>query len=138
MKLEYRNLSSSGTVRGKRPRGFALGFLDFFAASLLIFVVSVYLILPHKVERSVDLVVYESANNSYASIRCLRERNTQYQFTQSRDLLELKHSVRIVNHADLGRYGRPRPDPVCFAARGFVEEVSRFEYFFGWLARAIG
>ncbi len=138
MKLEYRDLSSSHPERGKRPKPRSFGFLDFFAASLLAFVLGAYLILPREVERGVDLVVYEPANNSYASYRCLRDKTTKYQFTQSRDLMELKSSVRVVHHADLGRYGKPQPDAQCYAAKGFVESVPRWEYFFGWLARAVG
>lgn len=137
MKLEYRDLSSSSAERRKRSKKLVFGFLDFFAASLFAFVLSAYFILPYQVERGVDLVVYEASNNSYASIRCIREKTTRHQFTQSRDVPELRPSVRIVHYSELDRYSRPQPDAGCFAARGFVESVSRWEYFFGWLTRAV-
>lgn len=138
MKLEYRDLSSSRSEHAKRPRSVPLGFLDYLAGSLLIFVIAAYLILPAKVERGVDLVAYDPMINSYTSLRCLQEKTTKYQFTQTRDVLELKNSVRVVRLADLSRQGRPQPDAGCHAARGFVDEVSRFEYFFGWLLKAVG
>jgi len=138
MKLEYRDLSRSSPEHTKRSKFYSPGFLDFLAASLLIFTVSAYLILPQQMVRVVDLVVYEPADNSYASFRCLRDKTTKHLFTQTRDVLELKSSVRVVRHADLDRYGRPQPDGRCFAAKGFVEEISRFEYVFGWLLRAAG
>lgn len=139
MKLEYRDLSSSRpTERPKRSWIFSLGYLDFFAASLLIFVVSIYTILPSQMERSVDLVVYEPANNSYASIRCIQEKTTRHQFTQNRDVPELRSSVRLIGYSELKRYWKPQPDAGCFAARGFTETVTRFEYFFGWLLKGVG
>lgn len=138
MKLEYRDLSSSRAERSKRPKSFSLGFLDFFAASLLIFVVSSYLVMPRSMERAVDLLVYEPVNNSYASFRCIEEKTTKHQFTQTRDVLELRNSVRVIRHADLGRLVKPQPDAGCYAARGFVEQVSRWDYFFGWLLKALG
>ena len=138
MKLEYRDLSSSRQEPLTRSSLRPLGFLDFFAGALLIFVVSLYLILPPEVERGVDVVVYDAASNSYASIRCIQERTTKNRFTQTRDLPELLSSVRVVSHADLSRLGRPQPDAGCFAARGFTETVTRWEYFFGWLERTVG
>jgi hypothetical protein len=137
MKLEYRDLSSSRSERLKRPRGYSPGFLDFFAASLLVLVVSAYQVLPHQVERAVDHLVYDPSSNSYASFRCIRERTTQHQFTPSRDVPELRSSVRVVHRSALDRYAKPQPDAVCYAARGFVEPVSRFEFFFGWLLKAV-
>jgi len=138
MKLEYRDLSRSHVERTTRPLSRRLGLLDFFAASLLIFVVSIYLILPPQVERGVHFVVYDAASNSYASMRCILEKTTRTRFTQTRDLPELLSSVRVVNHADLNRVGRPQPDAECYAARGFTESVTRWEYFFGWLERTVG
>jgi hypothetical protein len=137
MKLEYRDLSSSRPEHQKCSRLYSFGFLDFFAASLLIFVVSLYLIMPRQIERVADLVVYEPATNSYASLRCIREKTTQYQFTQSRDVPELRSTVRVVDQAELRRYWKPQPDKGCYAAHGFTETVTRWEYFFGWLTRAV-
>lgn len=137
MKLEYRDLSSSRPEHLKRSRLSTLGYLDFFAASLLIFVTSCYFVMPLQLERRVDFVVYDATSNSYASIRCIQERTTRAKFTQTRDIPELLGSVRVVNHTDLGRLGRPQPDATCYAARGFTETVTRFEYFFGWLSKAV-
>lgn len=137
MKLEYRGLSSSRTERIARRKGYAPGFADFLAASLLLFVVAGYLILPKQVERAVDYVIFDPASNSFASFRCIREKTFRYPFTVSRDVPELRASVRIVHHSDLDRYGKPQPDPACYAANGFVERVPRWEYFFGWLTKAV-
>lgn len=137
MKLEYRDLSRPRPELLK-PKSRRLGLLDFFAASLLIFVVSVYLILPAQIERAVDFVVYDPSNNSYASFRCIQEKATKHQFTQSRDVPELRSSVRIVDQAGLRRYWKPQPDAGCYAARGFTETVTRWEYFFGWLIKTVG
>jgi hypothetical protein len=137
MKLEYRDLSRSNTERQPLPFARRFGLLDFIAGSLTIFVVSVYLILPPQIERGVDFVVYDAKSNSYASLRCIQERTTKNRFTQTRDLPELLSSVRVVSHADLGRLGRPQPDSACYAARGFTETVTRWEYFFGWLTKAV-
>ncbi|HMN52502.1 MAG TPA: hypothetical protein PKB01_10645 [Xanthobacteraceae bacterium] len=136
MKLEYRGLSSSRRERLKRPGLSSFGFLDFLAASLLIFVLSWYFVAPSTIERVVDWVVYEPANNSFASLRCIDERTTQYQFTKSRDVTELKDSVRLVRYADLERYARPQPDAGCHAVRGFTDAVPRWEFYFGWLHEA--
>lgn len=138
MKLEYRDLSSSRTARPKRAKGFSFGFADVFAASLLAFVIAAYLILPKQVERGVDFVVYDSRNNSYASFRCIAEKTTKHQFTLSRNVPELRDSVRVLHHRELDRLHHPQPDAVCYAAKGFVESVPRWEYFFGWLLRAVG
>jgi hypothetical protein len=138
MKLEYRDLSSSRSEERKRSRLNSLGYLDFFAASLLIFVTSCYFILPLQLERSVDYVVYDATSNSYASIRCIQEKTTRARFTQTRDVPELLSSVRVMSYADLGRLGRPQPDAGCYAARGFTETVTRWEYFFGWLMKTVG
>lgn len=137
MKLEYRDLSSLGPERSKRSRTLSLGFLDFFAGSLLLFVASAYFVMPRQVDRAVDWVVYESSANTFASLRCIRDRTTKYLFTQTRDVLELRSSVRLVHQAELDRFGKPQPDAACYAAGGFVEKVSRWEYFFGWLTRSV-
>jgi hypothetical protein len=137
MKLEYRDLSSSRTERLQRSKRFRLGPLDFFAASLTIFIASAYFVMPAQVERGVDVVLYEPAINSYASIQCIRDKTTRYQFTQSRDVLELRSSVRVLHHSQLGFYAKPQPDAGCLAAHGFVERVPRWDYFFGWLAKKI-
>jgi hypothetical protein len=137
MKLEYRDLSSSRPEQGKRSRLLSLGFLDFFAASLLIFVVSAYFVMPKQIERGVDWVVYEPSNNSYASIRCIRDKTTKHQFTTSREVPELRGTVRLIRYEELRRYFRPQPDPACYAAHGFTEAVSRWDYFFGWIQRAV-
>lgn len=137
MKLEYRDLSSSRPEHLRRSRWLSLGFLDFFAASLLIFVVSAYFVMPKQIERGVDWVVYEPSINSYASIRCIRDKTTKHQFTQSRDIPELRGSVQLIRYDELRRYFRPQPDADCYAARGFTEAVPRWEYFFGWLTRVV-
>ncbi len=138
MKLEYRDLSSSGAGRAGdlRPRRF--GFLDVLAASLLLFVVSSYFVTPKQIDRPVEHVVYDPSRNSFASFRCLEERTTAHLFTQSRDVLELRASVRVVRLTDLYRYATPQPDAKCYAARGLVEAVPRSEYFFGWLRKILG
>lgn len=137
MKLEYRDLSSSSAKRSRPRQDSALGFLDVLACSLFIFVVAAYFVLPKQIERGVDYVVFDPASNSYTSFRCLRERTTRNVFTLSRDVLELKSSVRVVHHSELERLGKPQPDGACYAARGFVDTVSRWDYFFGWLSKAV-
>lgn len=137
MKLEYRDLSSSRPGHQKRSRWLSFGLLDFFAASLLIFVISVYLVLPKQIERMVDVVFYDPSINSYASYRCIQDRTTKHRFTQSRDVRELRASVRVVHYAELNWLGRPQPDAGCFAAKGFTETVTRWEYFFGWFMKAV-
>ncbi len=137
MKLEYRDLSRSDPKRFRRERRL-FGFLDYLAASLLIFVVSWYLVTPRIMERPVELVAYEPTNNSYASLNCVHQKLTKYQFTQTRDVVELRNSVRVIRHGELERLARPQPDAGCYAAGGFVERVSRWEYFFGWLNRLAG
>lgn len=137
MKLEYRDLSRSDPKRLRRER-WSFGFLDFFAGSLLVVVVSCYLVAPKIMERPVELVAYEPLNNSYTSLNCVRDKLTKYQFTRTRDLTELRDSVRVIRHRELDRLARPQPDAGCYAAGGFVERVSRWEYFFGWLNRLSG
>jgi hypothetical protein len=137
MKLEYRDLSSSRPEGLQRPRRYTLGFLDYFAASLLIFAASIYLVLPRQIDRVVDVVFYEASSNSYTSYRCIQDKTTKHLFTQSRDVRELRASVTMVRYAELNRLGHPQPDPACQAARGFTEPVTRFEYFFGWLTKAV-
>ncbi|MBX3515143.1 MAG: hypothetical protein KF826_02615 [Xanthobacteraceae bacterium] len=137
MKLEYRDLSSSSPARPKRSGISSFGFLDFFAGSLLLFVASAYFVMPRQIDRAVDWVVYESSANTFASLRCIRDRTTKYLFTQTRDVLELKNSVRLVRQAELDRFGKPQPDAACYAVGGFVEKVPRWDYFFGWLTRAV-
>jgi len=134
MKLEYRDLSRSDPTRSQRKRRL-FGFLDYLVASLLVFVVSWYLVTPHMMDRPVELLAYEPANNSYASLNCVQQKLTKYQFTQTRDVAELRSTVRVIRHRDLDRLAKPQPDARCFAAGGFVERVSRWEYFFGWLNR---
>lgn len=134
MKLEYRDLSRPEPKRLKRKQRL-FGFMDYFAASLLVFVVSWYFITPRIMERPVELLAYDPVNNSYASLGCVHDRLTKYQFTGSKDLTELRGSVRVIRHAELDRLAKPQPDAGCYAARGFVERVSRWEYFFGWLGR---
>lgn len=137
MKLEYRDLSRSDPKRlpsERRPFGLA----DYLAASLLVFSVSWYLITPQVLERPVELVAYEPRNNSYASLHCVQRKLTRHQFTQSRDLTELRGSVRVMRYRELDRLAKPQPDAGCYAAGGFVERVSRWEYFFGWLGRLTG
>jgi hypothetical protein len=137
MKLEYRDLSSSRPERFRRPSISKFGFLDFFTASLLIFIASAYFVIPKEIERGVSWVVYDSSSNSYASFQCIRGKTTKHQFSQSRDIVELRSSVRVVHHSELDRLGKPQPDAACYEAKGFVEPVSRREYFFGWLIRAV-
>jgi hypothetical protein len=86
-------------------------------------------------ERPVELVAYEPINNSYASLNCVHQKLTKYQFTQTRDVAELRNSVRVIRRGELDRLAKPQPDAVCYAAGGLVERVSRWEYFFGWLNR---
>lgn len=137
MKLEYRDLSRSDPKRFRRKRRL-FGFPDYFVASLLIFVISGYLITPQVMERPVELLAYEPATNSYASLNCVHQRQTKHQFTQTRDVAELRSSVRVIRHRELDRLAKPQPDAHCYAAGGFVDRVSRWEYFFGWVNRLAG
>lgn len=137
MKLEYRDLSSS-EERLKRRKRLSLGFLDFFAGSLFLFVLSSYFVLPQQLDRAINLVAYDSSSNSYASLECISDHTTHHRFTLTKDVTELRASTQVVHQNELDRFGKPQPDPACFAARGFVERVSRWEYFFGWLLRAVG
>lgn len=124
------------------------GILDGLAASLLVFAASWYYVTPDFVERSVDPLVYDPASNSYASLRCIREKNTARLFTRNRDVFELLDSVELIAWSDLHHYAKPQrtgrlveyqmpePDAGCVAANGFVELVSRWEYHFGGSAQA--
>jgi hypothetical protein len=124
------------------------GFLDGFAATLLIFAASWYFVTPDFVERSINPLVYDPASNSYASLQCVREKNASPLFTRNRDFAELKDGVEVVDWSDLYRYAKaertgrlveyrmPEPDAGCVAANGFVEMVSRWEYHFGGSAKA--
>ncbi len=76
------------------------------------------------------------------------ERNTSHLFTRSRVEPELKDSVELVEWNDLysfaqetraGRwadYTLPAPDARCTEIDGFVERVSRWNYFFGTGAKS--
>lgn len=118
-------------------------FLDFLAVALLVAAASWYFNTPEMVDRGASPLVYDSEGNTYASLRCVRERSTKHLFTRTRDRFELRDSVEIIDWDDLYRYAKPErtgrlveyllpePDPTCTATLGFVEMVPRWDYFFG-------
>lgn len=117
--------------------------LDFTAVLLLIGAASWYFSTPEMVDRGASPLVYDSEGNTYASMRCVREKSTRHLFTKTRDRFELRDSVEIFEWRQLHRYAKevrtgrlveytmPEPDPVCTATAGFVDIVPRWNYFFG-------
>ena len=116
---------------------------DVLAGALSIGAALWYLLTPEIVERKVTPLVYDRDGNTYASLQCVRDGNTAHRFFISNGQRELNQSSELVEWNDLyqfaigtrtGRlveYVLPEPDPRCAKVNGFVEFVSRWEYFFG-------
>ncbi len=113
------------------------------AGALMVCAALWYFTTPEVVERKLTPLVYERDGNTYASMQCVREGNTAHRFMVSNSRRELKETAQLLEWNDLyqfavdSRTGRlveyilPEPDPRCVKANGFVEIVTRWEYFFG-------
>ena len=122
--------------------------LDSASAMLIAGAAAWYFSTPDIVARPLRPLVYDRDGNTYASLQCVKERNTAHLFTRPGVQRELKESAEIVEWNDLYRYAReirtgrlveylmPEPDQRCMGVDGFIEHVPRWDYFFGTPAKS--
>ena len=122
--------------------------LDTASAVLVSGAVVWYFATPEIVERPLSPLAYDRDGNTYASLQCVKEQNTEHLFTRSRAGRELKDSVDLLEWNDLYRFAQetrtgrlveytlPEPDARCAKVGGFHGHVPRWDYFFGIKAKS--